>query len=132
MAKPEKTLEKIVKQGRPPGRPAFFRVQQARERLQQASTLAVKELKTAMKVAAKKGNHAPAAWILEHSAAIDDQGKEVRPIAPSIDRQQIERGNGVSVNIGFITAPTAPKLSTQAPSPHLPAVEVLPLPEHEE
>ena len=90
--------------------PAFARVVRAREALQKEAESAVKLVKKAAAVAAKKGNHAPAAWMLEHTVAVNDEGKEIRPISSGIDRQQIEKGNGAPViNIGFLQAPNAPK-----------------------
>lgn len=96
--------------GRPKGMPAFARLVRTREALQKKADTYVKLHEKAAKVAASKGNSAPAEWALSHIAAVDEQGKEVRPIASGIDRQQIEKGNGAPViNIGFLTAPAPQK-----------------------
>lgn len=55
------------------------------------------------KKAAEKGDTRPVEWALEHIVALDDQGNEVRPIAPSVDRRQVEttHDSGPRVMIGF-------------------------------
>jgi hypothetical protein len=86
----------------------------------------VKLVEKAAKVAAEKGNHAPATWMLEHMSATDEQGKEIRPIAPGIDRQQIEAGSKApTINIGWI-APSAPRVEVTE------VVEVKQLPDGDE
>jgi len=85
-------------------------VERARQALAKEAEFYVRNHKTAAQVAAKRGNAAPSEWALTHIAAVDDQGKEQRIVAPSVDRQQIEAGNRAPViNIGFLTAPAAPK-----------------------
>ena len=54
-------------------------------------------------MAAAKGDDGPAFRILQHIAVKDAEGIEIRPLAPSIDRQQIERGSSAPIiNIGFL------------------------------
>src|SRR5687768_7608078 len=89
--------------GRPPGTPAFVRVSRAREARAKEAEFYVRNHKTAAQIAAKNGNSAPSEWALTHIAAVDDQGKEHRIVAPGVDRQQIEAGNRAPViNIGFL------------------------------
>ena len=113
--------------GRPPGLPAFARVARAREALANSAEEMVKLVKVAAKVAARKGNHAPAVWALEHIAAKDGEGKLVRPLESSVDRQVIDSGSRApTINIGWIAAPG----SAQAPA--LPIIDVKALPPHTE
>lgn len=114
--------------GRPPGRPkgvtAWTKVERARELLAQSAVSAVQNLKTAAKVAAKKGNHAPSAYILEHIAVMSDEGKEVRPLASGIDRQSIDSGPRMPViNIGWIGSAPQPTTALE------PVIDVKALPE---
>lgn len=78
--------------GRPPGTPAFVRVERAKLALQKKAELYVQIHEKAAKVAASKGNSAPAEWALSHITALDGEGKEQRVVSPSVDRQQIESG----------------------------------------
>src|SRR5215203_4653693 len=86
--------------GRPPGTPAFARVSRAREALAKEAEFYVRNHKTAATVAAKRGNAAPSEWALTHIAAVDEQGKEQRIVAPSVDRQIEQKGSGVQILIG--------------------------------
>lgn len=114
------TIPAKPKRGRPPGRPSFERVERAREALQKHAETAAKLVVDAAKVAAKKGNHAPAAWVLEHVSAVNAEGKEIRPIASGIDRQQIEKGGGIQILLG--SAYSQPPIATREVSelPQLP------------
>ena len=104
--------------GRPPGYPAFSRVARAREALRQSAGEYVKLHKTAAKIAASKGNSAPAEWALEHISEIED-GKEIRPIASGIDRQTIEAGSRApTINIGWVIGPDTPQAQLP-PAPHV-------------
>ena len=109
--------------GRPKGLARWIHVERAREALEAQAVTAVKLLGEAAKVAAKRGNHAPSAYILEHIAVMNEEGKEIRPIASGIDRQQAaDTGSkGLTVNVGWITP-------TPAPS-DLPVIDVRALPE---
>lgn len=91
--------------GRPPGTPAFARVERARKALQEQAEFYVKQHKVATQVASKKGNSNPAEWALSHISAIDDRGKEQRIVAPSVDRQIAEAGSGIVVQIGVLAHP---------------------------
>jgi hypothetical protein len=85
-------------------------VQQAREILQANAHQFAKHLLTASKVSAKKGFHGPAEFALSHLSATDESGKEIRPLASGIDKQVEQKGSGAPIiNIGFLTAPNAPK-----------------------
>lgn len=44
------------------------------------------------------GDANAAQWLLSHTVATDDNGAEVRPIAPSADRPQVMAGNGGGSN----------------------------------
>lgn len=113
-------LEKIVKAELPAEvtklvrkvggqRTAFQSVVKAREILAQSSVLAARMIGKAAKVAASKGDSAPAEFLLKHVAALDDQGKTVRPLATSVDKLETEAGSRAPViNIGWITAAPAP------------------------
>lgn len=107
--------------GRPRGATAFQRVTQARELLAKSSVMAVKCLQKASKIAAAKGDSAPAEFLLKHVGAQDDKGKTVRPLHTSVDKVD---GGGASraptINIGWIQ-----------PAPTLPAdiIDVLPEPQ---
>ncbi len=89
------------------GRPIGSTVLRAREALQAHAAEAAKLVVEAARVSAKRGNYTAAAWLLEHTSETVD-GKEIRPIAPGIDRQQIESGSrGLTVNVGWVGAPGA-------------------------
>lgn len=104
-------------------RPISAGVIRAREALQKHADTAARLMVQAAKVQAKRGGHTAAAWILEHTAAVDEQGKEIRPIAPGIDRQQLESGSRApTINIGWI-APAPPRVEVTE------VVEVKQLPE---
>lgn len=98
--------------GRPKGSTALQRVQRARELMAQSSELAVRCLRRAAKVAAEKGDSAPAEFLLKH-IAVDEHGKLVRPVAVSVDKAE---GGSVSkvptINIGWAVnaAPGQPAL----------------------
>lgn len=109
------------KPGRPKGLPSFHRVQAAKEILANSAATLARDVLRASKVAAKRGNHAPAVWALEHIAALDSAGKEVRPVASGIDRQVVDGGSRMPViNIGWVV---------KTDTPALPTVEVLALPD---
>jgi hypothetical protein len=111
--------------GRPPGVPVFARVERARDALAKKAELAVELVAQAATVAAKRGNHTGAAWMLEHIVAKNADGKEIRPIGGGVDRQQIEAGSRApTINIGWVVG---------APDrPALPVVDVKALPVHED
>jgi len=84
-------------------RSRWRKVMRARELLATNAVGFVRDVKAASRVAASKGNHAPAAWALEHLVGTDDDGHEVRPIAASIDRPSASAGAALpAVNIGFV------------------------------
>lgn len=88
------------------------RLERAREALQKETRNAVKLVVRAAEKAAEKGDAGPAQWILEHTAATDQDGNEIRPIAPSIDRKQLEAGDSqprilIGVQIGGLKAQNA-------------------------
>lgn len=105
-------------------RPLSANVERARQALLKHAETAAELVVEAAKVQAKRGGHTAAAWILEHTAEVDSQGKEIRPIAAGIDRQAVDSGNRLpTINIGFIT-PTAPALQISSePIPALPPRE---------
>lgn len=112
--------------GRPAGSKAFQSVKRARELMAESSTLAVKLIKTAARVAASKGDSAPAEFLLKHTSVQDEKGKTVRPIATSVDKLEGDGGNRMpTINIGWISgaAPTPPAF---------PIIDVKALPEHSE
>ena len=110
---------------KPPGRPkgikAFHKVREARELLAQSAVFAVKKIKTAAKVAAEKGDSAPAEFLLKHASAVDEQGKLIRPIESSVDKISDGVSNAPTINIGWIS----PREPVQ-----IPAIEVQSLPAH--
>lgn len=111
--------------GRPKGVPSWARVERAREALARKADEAVALVAQAAKVAAKKGNHAGAAWMLEHMVVKNAEGKDVRPIGSGVDRQVVESGSRApTINIGWIQ-PGAPVAS-------LPVIDVRALPAHED
>ena len=112
--------------GRPPGTPAFARVQRAREALQKQAAFYVENHKKAATVAASKGNSAPAEWALTHIAAVDEQGKEQRVVAPSVDRPaaQIDSGPRIQIGIGFANPGAIGSFTPREAPLALPAVTV--------
>ncbi len=89
-------------------RPIGSTVQRAREALQAHAAEAAKLVVEAARVSAKRGNYTAAAWLLEHTSETTADGKEIRPIAAGIDRQQVEGGQrGLTVNVGWVGAPGA-------------------------
>ena len=116
---------------RKPGRPLKGRLERARELLNAKASVAVELVTQAATVAAKRGNHSAAAWMLEHMSETVD-GKESRPIAGGIDRTVIESGSRApTINIGWVAAPGA----LQAPTVQVvdvTPVEPLALPEGDE
>jgi hypothetical protein len=68
--------------GNPRRHQRWKRVERARAYLESRSHEIVKALIDK----AIAGDARSARWLLEHTAATDDQGKELRPIAPSIDK----------------------------------------------
>lgn len=95
--------------GKPPGTKAFQSVMRAKEILAQSAPLAARLMKTAARVAAAKGDSAPAEFLLKHVSAQDDKGRTVRPLATSVDKLEGDSGPRMPViNIGWIngTAPT--------------------------
>jgi hypothetical protein len=114
------------KPGRPKGSTPFGRVIRARQRLAKEADYLASLIVKAAEVAAAKGKHGPAAWALEHVAVADAQtGEEMRPIAPSIDRQRIDSGvTAPRIQIGIALA-GVPKalLAANAPQSALPAVD---------
>jgi hypothetical protein len=110
--------------GRPKNRPSWHRVQAAKALLQQHAEDYVRIHKTAAVNAAKRGNSTPAEWALGHISAVDESGKDVRPIASGIDRQEVSQGSrGPTINIGWVQP---------ASLPVSPIIDVKALPAHEE
>jgi hypothetical protein len=113
----------MAKRGRPKGLPSFFRVSRAKELLASRAEQLAKDVLKASKVASARGNHMPAVWALEHISVVDEAGKELRPIAPGIDRQQVEAGSRApTINIGWVIAPGPQQALPVAPQQALPAV----------
>jgi hypothetical protein len=98
------------KPGRPRGMPTFHRVAKAKEILASKAAQLAKDVLKASRVASERGNHLPAVWALEHISVLGEDGKtELRPIAPGIDRQQLETGSRApTINIGWVIGPAAP------------------------
>jgi hypothetical protein len=106
---------------RPKGLPAFARVTRAREALSKEAESYVKIRKETAKVAATKGNSAPAEWALTHIAAVDDLGKKQRVVASSVDRRQLEpKGSGVQILIGGGWGGQQPAMAARRDVPQLP------------
>ena len=104
------------------GRPIGATVERARAALQSRALEYVELHAQAAAIAAKRGNSNPAQWALQHIAAVDDRGKEIRPIGADIDRTVIEGGNRApTINIGWISAPGS------LPEPTAGIVDVTPL-----
>lgn len=115
--------------GRPPGSKAFQSVMRAKELLAESSVLAVKMIRKAGKVAAEKGDSAPAEFLLKHASATDAQGKTVRPVSTSVDKLEGEGGSRMpTINIGWIGG-NAPAVAPALPG-HV--IDVRALPEHTE
>lgn len=93
--------------GRPKGSTAFQRVQRAKELLAESSEFAVRCVKKAAKVAAARGESAPAEFLLKH-AAIEEGGKVIRPIATSVDKLEDGGSRAPTINIGWIARPELP------------------------
>lgn len=108
--------------GRPKGRTAFQSVMKAREILAQSSVLAARMITKAAKVAAAKGDSAPAEFLLKHVGANDEKGKLARPLQTSVDKLEGEGGSRMpTINIGWIgPGPTRSALP--------PVIDVLALP----
>lgn len=101
------SLKAIQGQRSTPSKRQYFtaRLERAREALQKETKNAVKLVVKAAEKAAEKGDAGPAQWILEHTSATDQDGHEIRPIAPSIDRKQLEQADSqprilIGVQIG--------------------------------
>lgn len=112
--------------GRPPGRTAFQSVMKAREILAQSSVLAARLITKAARVAASRGDSAPAEFLLKHTGAKDEKGKNVRPVQTSVDRLESDGGSKMPlIQIGWIGGPPAVHSS-------LPIIDTKALPEHQE
>jgi hypothetical protein len=120
-----KRAEALVRPvGRPVGSKAFQSVMRAKELMAESSTLAVRLIKKAAAVAAAKGDSAPAEFLLKHTSAQDEKGKQIRPVATSVDKLEGDSGSRMpTINIGWIAAP--------APVPAFPIIDVKALPAHE-
>lgn len=89
--------------GRPKGRTAFQSVMKAREILAQSSVMAARMISKAARVAAEKGDSAPAEFLLKHVGANDEKGKLARPLQTSVDKLEGEGGSRMpTINIGWI------------------------------
>lgn len=111
--------------GRPKGRTAFQSVVKAREILAQSSVMAARLISKAAKVAAARGDSAPAEFLLKHTGAQDDKGKMVRPLVTSVDKLESDTGPRMpTINIGWI--PQQPAL---APAQ---VIDVRALPAHDD
>ena len=112
---------------RPPGRPkgsrAFDRVTRARELLAESSTVAARLVVKAAKVAAEKGDSAPAEFLLKHTGTQDEKGKVIRPLLTNVDRMENEDRRMPTIQIGWLT-PAAPSVNVIDVEP------VAALPEH--
>lgn len=74
------------------------KVDRAREYLA-GKSLAI--TRAAVDHAVNKGDMETARWLLAHTATINPEGKEVRPLASSIDRQAPELAQGINVRVGI-------------------------------
>lgn len=107
LAKKDAAIPRAV--GRPKGSTAFQRVQRAKEILAQSAPIAARLITKAAKIAALKGDSAPAEFLLKHVGAQDDQGKLVRPVITSVDKLEGEGSSRLpTINIGWIPAGRSP------------------------
>jgi hypothetical protein len=103
-------------------KPRWKKVEEARNLLISKSKQIAQDLVTASEVAAKKGDSRPAEFILTHITTTDDQGKEVRPLASSIDKQiEGHRSSGPTIQIGVLlpgmNMPTGVRVINVTPTP---------------
>lgn len=101
------------KRGRPAGQPPGHRILQAQAEMQKRTKEAVDLVMKAARKAAEKGQSGPAEFVLTHAAGMHE-GKEIRPIAASIDKQQIDqRGSGVQILIGSAWGSPQPAIAVR-------------------
>lgn len=74
--------------------PLWQRVELARELAAHHTPTAVRTLVRA----ARKGDVKAAMWILQHATATDEQGNEVRPVAPTVDLPKLQVAGGDTSN----------------------------------
>lgn len=81
----------------------FSRVQQARDKFNEKVDVYIELHEKAAQRASQRGDSRPAEWALSHIGELTEDGREIRPISSSIDKQAIESGSRApQISIGFL------------------------------